>query len=226
MLAQPVLKDSLIAPTDTVPAPSIFGDHLLEVANPEPQIHLTDYDFLMAGILLFSFILFVWLYVSNRKRLNQIVKGFYLNRYANQLARDEVSFGNRVSVFLSILFVISTSLFIWQVNTYYGFTGSEKRFKDLIFIGFTILIIYTLKLAMIRLSGFIFQTQKAASDYVMTIFLFCNTLGLFMMPVVVCLAFVEQVSPHVFIYTGLGIVGVFLCTRLIRGLIIGINNIR
>ena len=220
------LKDSLIAPADTATAPSMFRDHLLEVRSPEPQLHHTRKDFVIAGILFFAFVLFVWLYVSNRKRLSQIVKGFYINRYASQLARDEVSFGNRVSVFLSVLFVISLSLFTWQLSLHYGFIQAENGWKDLALIGFVILLIYTLKLAVIRLSGFVFQTQKAASDYVMTIFLFCNTLGLFMMPVVICLAFVKQIPSSVFIYTGLGIIGVFLCTRLVRGVIIGINSIR
>jgi len=51
-------------------------------------------------------------------------------------------------------------------------------------------------------------------------------LGLFMLPVVMCLAFVKQISPLVFIYSGFGLISVFLFTRLARGLIIGFNSMR
>ena len=76
------------------------------------------------------------------------------------------------------------------------------------------------------ISGFVFQMQKEVSDYVVTLFLFCNTLGLFMMPIVICLAFARKVNPRLFIVAGGIILATFLCARLVRGLIIGINSVR
>ena len=211
---------------DTSLTSSLFRDHLLEVKNDKPKLHFTNYDYTVAGILFLSFILYVWLYASNRKRLGQVIKGFYINRFANQLAREEFSFGNRVSLFLSTLFVLTLTLFISQVNQYYRITfPADNLILFLMIIGFIILM-YTVKLIGVKFVGFVFQTPKESGDYIMTIFLFGNTLGLFLLPVVICLAFVKQISPSLFIYCGFGLIAVFFFTRLIRGLIIGFNSIR
>ncbi|HEY0030730.1 MAG TPA: DUF4271 domain-containing protein [Bacteroidia bacterium] len=199
---------------------------MLPVRNPAPEIHYTDFDYGVASLLFVSFVLFVWLYASNRKRLTQMVKAFYISRYANQLGRDELSLGNRVSVFLSLLFMMTFSMFITQVAAYYNYTNEAS--KSLFFLK-TMLVIsaaYSLKIIIVRLFGFIFQSYKEAGDYAMAIFLFCNILGLFLLPVVICMAFVKGVAPLVFVYSGLGIFGFLLCVRLLRGLIIGFNSIR
>ena len=126
-------------PTDTSSAVSLFQHHLLEVKNPKPVIHYTRYDYLVTSVLFLSYIMFVWLYISNRKRLNQIVMGLYAGRYANQLAREEVSVGNRVVIFLSALFVFTTfrlpsahghGWYIFHNSTYYFFHLLHKAVGD------------------------------------------------------------------------------------------------
>ncbi len=224
-----VKKDSIpliISPAkDTTTAPSLFKGHLLPVKNIRPQLHVTKYDYLVTGILLFLFILFVWLYVSNRKKLNQIIKGFYQTRFTNENARDEFSFGNRVSVFLSVFFVITLTIFITRILSYYHIQLFKSNAVELI-IAFLIIAIYSVKFAVINLIGYVFQVQKEARDYMMSVFLFCNALGLFMFPIVICLTFIKQVSPLIFIYAGIGIVISFICVRMIRGLFIGLKSPR
>ncbi|MES2397165.1 MAG: DUF4271 domain-containing protein [Bacteroidota bacterium] len=210
---------------DTSIAPSLFKNHLLTANDHKPEIHYTNYDFVITGFLLFLYILFVWMYVSNYKKLSQIVKGFYINRNSNQLSRDELSIGNRVSFFLSIFFIITLTLFISRILAYYGFQLITSNIAVLnIIIGIALIVAYSLKFASIKLFGYIFKVQREANEYMMTIFLFCNTLGLFMLPIVVGLTFVKQVSPVVFIYTGIGVIVTFFMIRMIRGLILGLNS--
>jgi hypothetical protein len=212
--------------SDTTLSPSLFQGHLLPVKTPKPQLHTTDFDFGVAGILFFAFLLFVWLYSANRKRLNQVIKAFYISRYANQLAREEVSLGNRVSIFLSTLFVLTCTLFVTQVIHFYGFFEGVNTSVLFLEVALVVLGIYTVKIGSVNLFGFILQIQKPSTDYAMAIFLFCNTLGLFLLPIVICIAFVKQVAPVLFIYSGFVIICSFLLIRLIRGIIIGFNSVR
>lgn len=209
---------------DTIPTSSLFQNHLLTVQSDKPQLHITNYDYWIGGILLSLYILFVWLYVSNRKKLNQIIREFYISRTGN---RDQFSIGNRASVFLSVFFVATLTIFINQILAYYGlhlFTYNP------VFLGIVtalfILIAYGVKFLSIYILGYIFKVQKAASEYSLSVFLFCNVVGLFMLPVVVCLTLMKQVSPVVFIYTGMGLLVVFMAIRVIRTLILGFNNSR
>jgi len=213
---------------DTSIAPSLFRGNLLTVKNAKPEIHYGNYDYWVTGILLFLYILFVWMYVSNYKKLGQIIKGFYINRYSNQLSREELAIGNRVSVFLSIFFISTLTLFICRLLPFLGFHlfvfGSANIGILAIVLALLITATYCIKFAVIMIAGTIFQLQREANDYIMTIFLFCNTLGLFMFPLVLCLTFVKQVPPAVFIYAGLGIITIFLSVRIIKGIILGLNS--
>jgi hypothetical protein len=211
---------------DSAAAQSLFEGHLLQAENNRPVIHYTNYDYLIAAILLLIYSLFVVLYVKNRKRLNQVIKAFYINRFASQLAREEVSIVNRVSVILSIIFLFSMTLFTWQVIGYYGWVGQVDQ-SSLFFTVLAIIVtVYTLKFTSIKFFGFVFKTTKEADEYALTVLLFINSLGLFLLPIVVCIAFAQNVSIGVFVNIGLYTLGLFLLTRIVRGLIIGINSIR
>ena len=218
--------DSTIISSDSCLTTSIFEGHLLNKKSEKPQLHFTNFDFGVASILLFAFILFVWLYSTNSKRLNQIVKAFYINRYSNQLGRDEITFGNRVSIFLSTLFIISFSLFIYQVAHYYEIQTNNNDVIFFIQLFIIISAIYGFKILIVRFFGFIFQSQKESGEYSMMIFLFCNILGLFFLPIVVCMTFVKDVSPLIFIYSGYCVFALLLFIRVLRGFLIGVNSIR
>ncbi len=221
-------SDSVAVParTDTLQTNSLFEGHLLNKSAEKPQLHFTDFDFGVAALLLVAFILFVWLYAANRKRLGQVIKAFYINRYANQLGRDELSLGNRVSIFLSVLFVITVSLFISQSANYYGFNKDGSELLFFIKTAMVVSLVYGLKMVIVRFFGYVFQNQKDAGEYAMMVFLFCNILGLFLLPIVVCMAFVRDLSPFIFIYSGLSLFVFLLFIRLLRGVVIGFNSIR
>jgi hypothetical protein len=228
------VKDSVKAPVtpvlitvkkDTTTQHSLFQNHLLSAQKEKPQLHHTNYDYWITGLFLFLYVLFVWLYTFNRKKLNQVVKRFYITRYANQLSRDELSIGNRVSFFLSIFFILTLTLFISQVMIYYGFHFYTGNIAVLgIVIALIVTIAYSIKFATIKLLGYVFQIQREAADYIMTVFLFCNTLGLFMLPIVMCLTFVKQIPPSIFIYTGMGLIATFILLRVARGILLGLNS--
>ncbi len=223
-----MVHDSSIvsAHADTLTTTSIFEGHLLAKQNEKPQPHFTNFDFGIATLFLLVFILFVWIYSTNRKRLNQAMKAFYVNRLTNQLGRDELSLGNRVSIFLSILFVLTFSLFIFQCAKYYGYYSGQNDFLFFVKISVTISVVYGFKILAVRIFGYIFQNQKESAEYSLMIFLFCNIFGLFLMPIVLCMAFVKDVSPLIFIYSGAGVFVLLLFIRVLRGVLIGVNSIR
>jgi hypothetical protein len=212
---------------DTSLRPSLFQNHLLPVKNDGPQLHITDCDFWIAGILMGLFILFVWMYASNRKKLNQVISAFYINRSGDLLSREELSLGNRVAVFLSIFFVVTITVFITHLLSYYGFLHYPVSAVVLsLSVASGLLIAYVFKMLTIRILGFVFKVEKEASEYAMLVFLFCNTLGLFMLPLVIGLTFMRQVPSSFFINTGIVVIAIFIVVRTVRGLFLGLNSSR
>ena len=215
-----------VSQPDTARGVSLFKNNLLDVKSQKPQIHFTGYDYVLALILFVSYIIYVWIYVANRKRLNLLIRGFYFNRSSSQLSREDYSASNRMGVLLSLIFIFTISLFAGQVIDYYGIAVNVSKTVLYLLLSGGLVLMYLLKVVTIRLSGFIFKTGKEASDYIATLFLFINILALFMLPVVTCLAFVSQVPPYIFIYTGYAVIIGFLCIRLVRGMMIGFNSSR
>ncbi len=215
-----------VASKDTIAASSIFSEHLLAPKAPKPIIHYTHYDYLIASVLLLMYILFVMLYIKNRKRLNQVIKAFYINRFASQLAREEVSVVNRVSVLLSVIFLFSITLFIRQIMEYYCWFSEVNEMLLFLSILASVIMVYAVKFITIKFLGFVFKTAKETDEYALTVLLYINSLGLFLLPIVVCIAFAQNVSIEIFIKIGLYLLALFLFTRMVRGLIIGLNSVR
>jgi hypothetical protein len=213
------LLDSLLK--DTIHTVSLFKNHLLIPKNNETKLHITNYNYLITVLLLFLFGFFVWLYSTNRTRLSQIIKGFYINRVANQIVREDYSFGNRFAVFLSLIFIFSLSIFISQTLHFYDINIFPPSFSFIIIMG-VVVFCYALKLII----GSIFEVQKPCSDYLMTVFLFCNVLGIFLLPLVITISFAKQLTPQVFIFIGFIMVILFFLVRIIRGIYIGLITYR
>jgi len=220
------IGNTIHANQDTLHAASLFQNHSLEPHSEKPIIHFTQYDYFPALVLFLVFALFVLIYVYNRKRLNQIIKAFYLNRVANQLMREESSMINRTTVVLSIIFVVSVSLFIYQLLQYYGISVPLQTTILVWVIPASIIGIYFIKIISIKFFGFVFKLPIEANNYILTLLLFTNALGLFMLPVVIGISFIKQAPENIFVYSGIGILSLFLCTRIIRGVIIGVNSVR
>ncbi len=220
------VKSPVIMPVkDSTKTPSLFKNHLLIKHTPTPALHITQYDYWITSMLFFLFSIFVWLYVSNTKKISQVIKGFYQTRYSNQNARNEFSVGNRISFFLAAFFIITMSIFISQLLLFYHIDIFKKNFAEL-GIALIIFVVYSIKFMVIKFLGNVFQVQKEMKDYTMLVFLFCNTLGLVMLPLVICLSFIKQIPPPVFIYTGIGIVITFFLIRMARGVFIGFKSSR
>ena len=211
---------------DTLAHPSLFNQHLLETKKNEPLLHFTKYDYVIGFILLLAYILFVWLYVTNRKRLNQTITGIFIYHPGNQSGRDESTVNNRITLFLFILFLLTSTSFIIQTGLYYNFIQAPASAATYMITFLIICLIYSAKIIITKWMGLLFQTQKEAEDYTLNVFLFCNALGLFLLPVVICLTFVKQFPIDLFIKIGFGIIALFICSRFIRGILIGFKSIR
>lgn len=217
--------DKITSVGDTALTHSLFSNHLLEVKNAHPLLHFTKYDYVIGFVLLLSYLLFIWLYVTNRKRLNQTITGLFVYHSSNLVNRNESTMNNRITFFLFLLFLLTSTSFIIQTELYYNLIDVPTA-SIYITLFLIICFFYSTKIIVTKWMGLLFQTQKEAEDYILNLFLFCNALGLFLLPIVIGLTFVKQFPVDLFIKTGFAIIALFICSRLIRGLLIGFKSVR
>jgi len=206
----------------------LFDSHLLNPVSFQPEEKLSGNTDWILGVLISVFLILAWVRVNHGKRLGQIVKAFQSNHYVNLIIRENDSLMQRVSIALNAVYILVAPIFIYQLGLYYGWTFIPST-RDGGFIYFfllisgLILLVYAIKTILIRIVGFVFKAQEKLTEYLFNTFLINKILGMALLPIVICLAFIPQTEP-VLIKIGILLFVSTYVYRLIRGLIIGSSN--
>lgn len=215
-------QDTIIAETPVV---SLFTSHALKPVNGVPLNKIDSYSGWITVLLLGFAITIAYLKAAYSKRFVEFFRAVLDMRFASQLVREEKVLSQRVSVFLMLIFFLSSSSFIFILNQYFNaqlFSGSDL----LVFckIASTIFLLFILRIIILELTGFIFNAQNEFSFYNFHVFLFNKALGLALIPVLICIVYATALPQSFFIYTGIILFAISYVTRLIRGLNIGLGK--
>jgi hypothetical protein len=173
---------------------SLFKSHQLTSSSFE----IKDREMLNPGwiapSILFCFVLLAIAQYGWTKRMMQIIKAFFVGRLFVQLAREEGLFNERVTLFLFISYIISMALFIFQIVNFYdgNLISGDGNFIFFIQLTFGVALFYLLKIGLFRFSGFVFRSVKETSDYILTIFVFCQIAGILILPFLVLLTYLKS----------------------------------
>ncbi len=213
-------QDTIIA---EVPALSLFTGHQLKPANQTP-VEKTDFFPGWITVLLLSCVLIIaYLRASYPKRFTEFFRAVLDMRFASQLVREEKVLSQRVSVFLTVVFLFSSSSFVFLVSNYFNIQlFSGEGFLVFGKIALTIFLLFAFRILVSELTGFVFNAQNEFSFYNFHVFLFNKALGLALLPIVICLIYATAFPQTVFIYTGIILFAISYVARLIRGLNIGL----
>ncbi len=230
---QPEQTIETVAVIDTIPGPdtiiaevphvSLFTGHQLKPVHKDPKGSINFYPGWITILLLCCVVIITYLKASYPKRFTEFFRAVLDMRFASQLVREEKVLSQRVSVFLTIIFLFSASAFLFLVGNYFKlqlFSGED--FFVFGKISLTILLLFALRVFVSELTGFIFNAQTEFSFYNFHVFLYNKALGLALLPILICLIFANAFPQGVFIYTGIILFAISYIARLIRGLNIGL----
>jgi hypothetical protein len=197
---------------------SLFTGHELTPKNQTPIVNEREHAFWMFALLFTAFTIFVSMRVIYSKRFRQELGAFFTSRAVGQMMREEYALSNRVSIGLSLLFVLLFSLFLYQAFVYYGYFDAHKRpGPEFYFIICGLVVIsIALKLLAVRILGSVFKVESAVNEYIFNIFLHNKALGLFLLPVTIAIAFVRLIPVQYLIIGGWTIIGLVVAYRTLR----------
>lgn len=200
--------------------PSIFSEHLLKPVHSVPMFKAGTNSYWPGILLFFVFGLYVAVKVYSPKKLMQVFASVFSLQAAKQLLREDYKLNRRVSVFLSIGFVIISAFVAYIANNYFGLILKEKSslYQYLFFAG-VILIMYLVKYVVTYTLSFIIGEFDLGKEYFFNIFIFNQTAGVALFPIVLCILF-SKLSTELFLYPGIVICAVFFFLRLFRGFVI------
>jgi hypothetical protein len=224
-----IKKDSL-AVSDTQAAKDtnlvpFYNNHLLKTihTNPVPlNRENSDWTFY---VILFIVGAFTFIKVIHSKNLKQIREAFLSNTMSNQIVRDESILFQRASVFLTVIFYIVGALFLYKLSTFYevSYPYLPSGFGRFLIFVLLISLVYSLKLILLKLVGFIFQVDRAVTSYIFNVFLINNVLGIVLIPILICVFFMPPAYITSLIHVGEALVVLAFVYRIIRGITIGLS---
>ena len=203
--------------------PSLFTGHQLKTRTIQPIDRAGSTTDWTVGAMLLCLLIYTWVQRFYAKRLRQVFKAAALPQYLNQLEREGNLFAERISLGLSVVFIVMLSIALAQILEQYAgmnFKGKEGLLLYLAILG-GVSGIWLVKAMLIRMIGIIFKTTEYARAYLLNNLIFNIATGLLLFLPVVMTAFV---NPAVYTWVSMVIIIILMVYKALRGVIIGLTN--
>jgi len=157
--------------------------------------------YILLGLLLyFSLIKLVF-----GKYLDNLLTLFFKVTMRQQQLREQLVSAPLPSMLLNILFVINSGLYFSFLSLYYNFLPELNTWTKAGYCLLLVSAIYLVKFVVLRITGWIFNVTAATDTYVFVVFLVNKMIGIFLLPLLLLMAFA-----HPIVLTGLIVLSYFM----------------
>ncbi len=140
------------------------------------------------GVIALLLVLFASLKISFSKQLQTIVQSFFSNRILNNLNKEDNLFTSWPFLLLFVQFGFTIGMFFYLVTQYYHLSFADSGFRFYVSISVLIVVLYVLKIVLLRLLGYLFNIQKPVNEYVSILYLSYFNIALMFIPLVIAFA--------------------------------------
>lgn len=212
-------KDSILTEI-----PSVFYGHSLKITNSTPMFNAGSTSYWPGIVLFLVFCLYVLIRISEPKKIIKIFTSVFSLQEAKQLFREEIKLTKRMSLLLAIAFILVAAFLVQVTNDYFGLIlHDQSSLKQYLFFVATLSIMYIVKFLANHVLAFISSNNDLGKEYLFNVFIFSQTVGIVLFPIVVCLEFTKYPTEW-FLYPALIISAGFYVLRMFRGYIISVSE--
>jgi len=171
----------------------------------------------IVGLLL---VLFAVLKISFNKQLQTIVQSFFSNRVLNNLNKEDNLFTSWPFLLLFVQFGFTIGMFFYLVSGFYHISFPGTGFQFYLSISILIVVLYIMKIVILRLLGYLFNIQKPINEYVTILYLSYFNLSLVFIPLVIAFSLSPLKYGPYYIAISFILLGVIFAFQFIRA---GVN---
>jgi hypothetical protein len=211
----------------TVFVPAISIDSIILSQNPyinskskavflEEQAHTTrgkEFLFYVLCLVVLILGLFRTFFTGYFKNLFRV----YFNTSLRQTQlSDQLKQATLPSLILNIFFTITVGIYIWLLFNFYH---PPKIISGRVLLPFCILsigVIYFLKFCMLKFMGWVSEVQESTNGYIFAIFLVNKIAGIFLVPVIIMLAFINRDWLPTVINISFMLIGLLFLSRYVK----------
>ncbi len=219
--SKPVLVDL----SDKLPAEK---ETLTELRSPSDLPPASSHDLRpdwLLGIIIASLILLAWLKLFYHKFLNQMMQSVSNYQLSAKLLRDQNLFSKRVAIALNINFIFIGGAFIYLIFGYYNL--QPFRLNDILsYLCYSgcLMLLLIVRYVVLHITGYLFDNHHVFKEYLHQIFLIYKSLGIYLIMLVIGLAYIREDLRIYFVYMGIILVFSAYFLRLFKGVRILMNK--
>ena len=154
------------------------------------------------------------------RQLSTIIEAFFSNRVLNNLNKEDNLFTSWPFLLLFIQFGFVLGMFFYQVTQFYQLSYGTGGFQFYLTISILIIILYTLKIVLLKLLGHLFNIQKPVHEYIIILYLSYFNTSLLFIPLVIAFALTSLSYGLNYIIISLILVGLIFTFQFFRA---GVN---
>ena len=171
---------------------------------------LDDLFYLLMGVLL----LVAFIRAAFPRYFKNLFVLFFQTSLRQKQTRDQLLQDNLSSVFVNLLFIVSTSIYGALIIRHREWL--DYPFWHVVFFGAGLLaVVYFGKFLFLQFAGWVFNSREAAMNYTFTVFLVNKVLGVSLIPFLFFMAFATTSLKEVAFTISVGLTGLLLLYRYV-----------
>jgi len=211
-----VEKKKVVSPKKKVEVKEVISVESKKI-DAKTEIN-TDFkaDAWVIGVILFSTFVFAFVRMFYNKKYHNIIKSGTNYQYAYKLVKEGSSSSSRVNTFLSLVFYINISMFIFLILKLLNIKVDLSDWKLYLLLILSLFIMYLGKRVANRILGYVFGNNDVVSEYLTNVWIYNIILGVFILPFIISIPFVPPEFKLPLMYIGIAIIILSLLFRILR----------
>ena len=182
----------------------LYNNYKKELVVYQPGDILPKGEIWILGVLGFLLILFAILKNAFGKQFSAVVQSFYSNRALSNLNKEDNLVTSWSFLLLFIQFGFTIGMFFYLLSQHNNTSSVNSGFGFFVTISVAVIVLYLLKILVLRFLGFVFNIQKPLHQYISILYLSYFNASLLFFPVVI--AFALSPIQYSFIYAYFGLI--------------------
>ena len=176
----------------------------------------------MVILFLLLFFILAWVRIEYPKRYGRLLKSFVSQQSMFQIMREELVYSHRASIALTVVYVLSASMFLTLSGMFFGYSWSmvtEKYMQFFIWVVF-IVSVYLVRWILSGLLAFLLKDSTNIRTHLFLISINNKVIGLILLPLSLFAAYLSISVGQKIIYLGLITWASILFYRILKEIIL------
>jgi len=167
-------------------------------------------------VVLFLVLFFALIRFFFPGELNIIVQAFYSNQALSKINKEDTLFSSWPFVFLYILFGLITGLYLYLSGKYLEISYPAEGFELFIYLSAVVVGLFTMKIIVLRIMGFLFDVKRLVREYVSVLYLSYFNAAILFLPVVIAFSLTSYRFAVIYSYIGIAMLVLIFALQFLR----------